>query len=88
MCCETLLKRGYETRSFEFKGRGFRTQAGFLNKVIRAILGMANQRDGGKVILGVESDPLDAVGLFPPIQPLPMPADIVGLFKDQVEDLQ
>jgi hypothetical protein len=26
--------------------------------------------------------------LFPPIQPLPMPADIVGLFKDQVEDLQ
>ncbi len=59
---ETLLKRGYETRNVEFKGRGSRTQAGFLNKVIRAILGMANQRDGGKVILGVESDPLDAVG--------------------------
>jgi predicted HTH transcriptional regulator len=28
------------------------------------------------------------VGLFPPIQPLPMPADIEGLFKNQAEDLQ
>ncbi len=59
---EKLLKRGYETRNVEFKGRGSRTHPGFLIKVIRAILGMAYQHDGGKVILGVESDPLDAVG--------------------------
>ena len=44
------------------QGSGIRTHPGFLIKVIRAILGMANQHDGGKVILGVESDPLDAVG--------------------------
>ncbi len=59
---EKLLKRGYEKANVEFKGPGSKNHSGFLIKVIRAILGMANQRDGGKVILGVESDPLDAVG--------------------------
>jgi predicted HTH transcriptional regulator len=59
---ESLLALGYETNGVEFKGRGNRTDPAFLAGVIRAILGMANRRDGGLVIIGVDSDSLDPVG--------------------------
>ncbi len=59
---ESLLARGYETNGVEFKSRGRRTDSPFLAGVIRAILGMANRRDGGRVIIGVESDSLDPEG--------------------------
>jgi hypothetical protein len=49
-----LLARGYESRGVEFKGPGIRTEKLFLARVVRAILGMANSRDGGtsRLILG------------------------------------
>lgn len=58
-----LLARGYETRGVEFKGPGNKTHAPFLAVIIRAILGMSNRRDGGYVIIGVESESLDPIGL-------------------------
>src|SRR5260370_41181310 len=60
---ESLLARGYETNGVEFKGPGVRTDKSFHAKVVRAILGMANRRDGGLIIIGVESTNLDPVGL-------------------------
>ena len=59
---ETLLAIGHELNGVEFKGRGARTDSAFLAGVIRAILGMANRRDGGFVILGVDADSLEPVG--------------------------
>ncbi len=38
----------------EFKGAWLRTDRLFFARIVRAILGMANRRDGGLVILGVE----------------------------------
>ncbi len=60
---DTLLHRGYETNGVEFKGPGKRTDRAFLAQVVRAILGMANRRDGGLVIIGVEPTTLDPIGL-------------------------
>jgi predicted HTH transcriptional regulator len=51
-----LLARGHETQGIEFKGPGSRDDRHFFAKVTRAILGMANRRDGGLVIIGVEDD--------------------------------
>jgi predicted HTH transcriptional regulator len=61
-----LLARGYEVRGVEFKGPGPRTEPNLRAKVIRAALGMANLRDGGRITIGVdETDDgaLAAVGL-------------------------
>ncbi|MGO9923932.1 MAG: helix-turn-helix domain-containing protein [Isosphaeraceae bacterium] len=62
---ETLLARGHETRGVEFKAPGNRNNQAFLGGVARAVLGMANRRGGGLVIIGVESDTesVDPVGL-------------------------
>jgi predicted HTH transcriptional regulator len=58
-----LLASG-ETNGVEFKGSWIRTDRLFLARVVRAILGMANRRDGGLVILGIdESNKPDPVGL-------------------------
>src|SRR4051794_2988975 len=51
---EELLDRGYETSGVEFKEPGARSDKFFLAKVVRGVLGMANRRDGGYVIVGVE----------------------------------
>jgi predicted HTH transcriptional regulator len=59
---ETLLAIGHEKNGVEFKGCGNRTDPAFRAGVIRAILGMANRRDGGLVILGVDADSLEPVG--------------------------
>lgn len=50
----TVLARGYEVRNVEFKGPGPRTDVNLMAKVIRAVLGMSNLRDGGRVVIGVE----------------------------------
>jgi predicted HTH transcriptional regulator len=59
---ETLLAIGHEQNGVEFKGRGTRTDGAFLAGIVRAILGMANRRDGGFVILGVDADSLEPIG--------------------------
>jgi predicted HTH transcriptional regulator len=59
---DSLLARGYEINGVEFKGRGSPSHPVFLAEVIRATLGMANRRDGGLVIIGVDSNTLDPVG--------------------------
>ena len=59
-----LLALGHEINGVEFKGSWLRTDKLFLARVVRGILGMANRRDGGIVILGVgESTKPDPVGL-------------------------
>jgi predicted HTH transcriptional regulator len=61
---ESLLALGHELDGVEFKGAWNRTDRLFLAKVTRAMRGMANRRDGGLVILGVdESTKSDPVGL-------------------------
>ena len=57
------MNRGHEAYGVEFKGPGRRTDKAFLAKVIRAVLGMANRRDGGAVIIGVEDETLEPGGL-------------------------
>jgi predicted HTH transcriptional regulator len=51
---EALLSFGREQRSVEFKGPGSRADKTFLATVVRAMLGMANQQDGGVVVIGVD----------------------------------
>ena len=57
-----LIARGREQPSVEFKRPGLRTDKHLFAKVVRAILGMTNRRDGGYVIVGVEEIP---TGLVP-----------------------
>lgn len=57
-----LLAPGYEPYGVEFKGPGRRTDRRMLAQVARATIGMANRRDGGLVIIGVDDDG-NAVGL-------------------------
>lgn len=60
-----FLARGREQPRVEFKGSFPRTDKLFFAKVTRAVLGMANHRDGGYVIIGVEdaNGVLEANGL-------------------------
>ena len=50
---DALLERGYETSGVEFKGPGKPSDSELFAKVVRALLGMANRREGGMIILGV-----------------------------------
>ena len=58
-----ILGLGHETSGVEFKGAGPRSNNQLFAQVARAILGMANRRDGGTVIIGVE----DASGVLNPV---------------------
>jgi predicted HTH transcriptional regulator len=60
-----ILALGHETRGIEFKGPGALSNGRLAAQVVRAVLGMANQRDGGLVIIGVENNGgvLNPVGL-------------------------
>ena len=60
---QQLLKLGHELPGREFKGPGRRTDKAFLARVIRAVIGMANRRDGGVVIVGVDPTTVEPVGL-------------------------
>ena len=51
-----ILGFGHEQYGVEFKGPGSLKDSKFAAKVVRAILGMANKRDGGYVIIGVDDD--------------------------------
>lgn len=48
------LAIGNEVPGIEFKGPFARTDKGQFAEVVRAVLGMANRRDGGQVIIGVD----------------------------------
>lgn len=76
-----LLKRPHEHSGLEYKGPGARTNKPFFAKVVRAVLGMANRRDGGFIIIGVE----DVSGK---INPIGMNDDDLRTWKyDDVADL-
>lgn len=64
------LALGHETSGVEFKGPGPRSNRQLFAQVVRAVLGMANRRDGGWVIIGVE----DNEGILSP----------VGLIEDEL----
>ena len=49
-----LIERGHELRGIEFKPPGPRTDQLLMARIVRAALGMANRRDGGLVIVGVD----------------------------------
>lgn len=53
---EELLALGYERKNVEFKGAGPRSASQLFAKVVRAVLGMSNQQDGGIIVIGVEED--------------------------------
>lgn len=59
---EAILGSGYELRGFEVKGPGLRTDKALFVKVARAMMSMANLRDGGVVLLGVDDKDLAALG--------------------------
>lgn len=51
-----ILAIGREQPTVEFKGPGPKSDKHLFAKVTRAVLGMANRRDGGFVIVGVKED--------------------------------
>ena len=51
-----ILELDHETSGVEFKGPGPRSNPRLFTRVVRAVLGMANRRDGGRVIIGVEDN--------------------------------
>jgi hypothetical protein len=55
-----IIEVGYEQRGIEFKSAGDRTDRAFLANVARAVLALANQRDGGHVIVGLSENGIDA----------------------------
>ena len=48
------LDLGREQANVEFKSAGLLSDSGLKAQVVRAVLGMANRRDGGFVVLGVQ----------------------------------
>ena len=66
-----IVALGHERTGVEFKASGplnARKSPGiFVAQVVRAILGMANRRDGGSVVIGVEDNDgsLNPVGVAP-----------------------
>lgn len=64
---EEFLARNHEIPGVEFKGPGPRSDEYLRAKVLRAVMGMTNRRDGGIVIIGVDerSSTLNPVGLSP-----------------------
>jgi hypothetical protein len=62
---ESILQYGRETRAIEFKGPGTADELRHLAPIIRAMLAMANRRDGGRIVVGVveQSGVCNSVGL-------------------------
>jgi predicted HTH transcriptional regulator len=58
-----IFARGHEATGVEFKGPGPLSDRRLSAQVVRAVLGMANKRDGGLVIIGVG----DAGGVLNPV---------------------
>jgi hypothetical protein len=58
-----LIEVGVESRSIEFKGPGSTSSAEFVAVAARACIALANQRDGGHLVIGVvDGDPGGAAG--------------------------
>ena len=58
-----ILAVGHEIQGVEFKGPGRASIRQFMAVVVRAVLGMANRRNGGRVIIGVEEN----AGILTPV---------------------
>lgn len=60
-----ILALGHEMRGVEFKSPGPLSNERLMAQVVKAVLGMANRRDGGRVIIGVADNGsvLEPVGL-------------------------
>ncbi|GAI18933.1 unnamed protein product, partial [marine sediment metagenome] len=63
-----ILTLDYELPGIEFKGPGLASDKHLFARVAKAVLGMANRRDGGRVIIGVECIPsvVNPTGLTEP----------------------
>jgi predicted HTH transcriptional regulator len=51
---DTILALSHEVPGVEFKASGDRGDKSFFSKIVKAILGMSNRRDGGVVVIGVQ----------------------------------
>lgn len=62
-----LLQAGHELRALEVKGPGARCDKHLFAKVARAALSMANHRDGGHIVIGIDDKTTAAMlpGLSP-----------------------
>src|SRR5262249_28325023 len=49
-----LVALGRERASVEFKRAGKCSEKAFATKIVRAVMAMANRRDGGTVVIGVD----------------------------------
>ena len=58
-----ILALSHERSGIEFKGPGSASDRGIFAQFVKAVLGMANRRDGGTVIIGVD----DSQGNLTPI---------------------
>jgi hypothetical protein len=58
-----LIETGYELRGIEFKGPGSPREKGFRALVARAAIALANTRDGGIVIIGLDEKAPQTSGL-------------------------
>jgi len=63
-----ILALDYELPGIEFKGPGLASDKHLLARVAKAVLSMANRRDGGRVIIGVNCSPsvVERIGLTGP----------------------
>lgn len=52
---EDSLRLGRESRAFEVKAPGSMTDSQYVARVARAVMAMANLRDGGQVCLGIDA---------------------------------
>lgn len=64
---QDVLGVGHEQNGFEFKGPGRVDDKPLIYRIIRAMCGMANRRDGGRVVIGVIDEPghFERVGVSP-----------------------
>ena len=63
---QEIIARAHEQRGIEFKGPGNKKNKHLFAKITRAALSMANRRDGGIVIIGIDENnngELNLVGL-------------------------
>lgn len=58
---EHYLWLGHELRGFEVKGSGARGDNPLLVKVVRALLGLGNLRDGGLLVIGIDDKQMAAM---------------------------
>ena len=60
-----IISLAHEIRGVEFKGPGSSSDRRLFAQVVKGVLGMANRRDGGRVVIGVEDlgNALNPIGL-------------------------